>query len=398
MDWELPIPGESDINIDDIIIKREKYKPGKEMTVKFGYPIMVGYKNNFGIGYKMNIADPFNFRTIDFSLSYTPRAWVNNLLYERNADFIDLEDEELVHFDFNMKAGKFSLSAGYNEAEFHDLFGPSLCSRKGARLGLAYDHTLIYDPPRIVSINANVSGFYGLDQSPEYQQILVSGYNRNLFFNVSGTLNYSTAKASLGAVEAEKGVQASLYASSASSAGKFYPRVIGSLNYGMQLPGKHFSLWLRGSGGSSFSDVYNPFTRFGFGAFGNNYVDYQSTRQYRSPFAFPGVSYSEERYLIAQRFAKGMAELVFPPIRFKKLGGFNFFANWVQASAFSSALYTTSVDGNPNEMINAGGQIDLRMVTFSLLPSTLSFGYGKAWEWDGSDSYDEWMISLKLLH
>jgi hypothetical protein len=411
IDWELPIPGEKDINIEDIIIKREKYKAGKEMVVKYGYPVLVGYKNNFGIGYKMNIADPFNFRTFDFSVAYTPRKWVNNILADRgeDQDFIDLEDDELVHFDFNMKAGKFSLSGGLNEAEFHDLFGPSQGSRKGARLGLAFDHTLIYDPPKVLSLNASVSGFYGLDQSPEYQVIQFSKYDPNLYFNFSGSLNYSTARASLGAVEAEKGVQASLYASAATSAGKFYPRVIGSMNYGMQLPGKHFSLWLRGSGGSSFSDVYNPFTRFGFGAFGNNYVDYQATRQYRSPFAFPGVSYSEDRYLVAQRFAKAMAELVFPPIRFKKLGGFNFFANWVQASAFSSVLYSTDVDliainpneyspTEPNKLINTGAQIDLRMVTFSLLPSTLSFGYGKAWEWDGSASYDEWMISLKLLH
>jgi len=297
-----------------------------------------------------------------------------------------------------MRAGKFALTGGFNEAEFHDLFGPSQGSRKGAKLGLSFDHNLVYDPPKVIALSANVGGFYGLDQSPEYQQIRLSGFNRNLFFNMSTALNFSTARASLGAVEAEKGIQGSLYASAATTAGKFYPRVIGSLNYGIQLPGRHFSLWLRGAGGSSFSEIYNPFTRFGFGAFGNNYVDYQTTRQYRSPFAFPGVSFSSDRYLIAQHFRKGMAELVFPPIRFKKLGGFNFFANWVQAAAFSSVLYTTSIDGDPNKMYNAGAQIDLRMVTFSLLPSTLSFGYGKAWEFDGSASYDEWMISLKLLH
>ena len=218
-------------------------------------------------------------------------------------------------------------------------------------------------------------------------------------------MNYSSVKSSLGAVDAEKGLQASLWASTATTAGKLYPRIVGSLNYGIQLPGRHFSLWLRGAAGSSFSTKLNPFTRFGFGAFGNNYVDYQSTRQYRSPFSFPGISYSEERAVIAQRFGKVMTEFVIPPLRFKKLGGFNFFANWLQPSIFASVLYTSDerVFDNQsftfyNKLVNLGTQIDLRMVTFSLLPSTLSVGYAKAWDLESPDSYGEFMVSVKLLH
>ena len=403
-DWQLPIPSAEDVNLEELIIEEGKYNAAKEITVKFGYPILVGYKNNFGVGYKMNIADPFNFRTLDFSISYTPREWVNSLIADREEDFVTLDDEELVHFDFEFKAGKFKLNGGFNQAEFHDLFGPSQGSRKGARLGLSYEQTAIYDPPRILSYSVGITGFYGLDQSPEYQQILVSGYNKNLFVNLSASISYSASKGSLGAVDAEKGFQGSVFASTAYSAEKIYPRVIASLNYGIQLPGKHFSLWIRTAGGSSFSNTYTPFTRFGFGAFGNNYIDYSSTRQYRSPFSFPGVSYTSEidKPLIAQRFGKATAEFVIPPLRFKKLGGFNFFANWIQPTVFSSILYYSDVDFSVEttyeKFVNVGSQIDLRMVTFSLLPSTLSFGYARAWNLDGLESYDEWMISLKLLH
>jgi 6-phosphogluconolactonase (cycloisomerase 2 family) len=403
--WALPIPRAEDINLDELIIKEEKYRAVKEMEVKFGYPVVVGYKNNIGLGYKINIGDPFNFRTFDFTIAYTPKAWKNQLLVTDDNAFFELEDEELLHVDFELKAGKFAVNGGYNSAEFHDLFGPSQGSRKGARLGISYDETLIYDPPKVLSYNFTLSGFYGLDQSPEYQTIKFLGYDPTFFTNLSGSLNYSSSKGSLGAVDAEKGLQASLWASTASSAGQFYPRVIGSANYGIQLPGKHFSLWLRGSGGSSFTTKFNPFTRFGFGAFGNNYIDYQSTRQYRSPFSFPGISYSEDRSVIAQRFGKAMAEFVIPPLRFKNLGGFNFFANWIQPTVFSSILYTSDereLEGQNyilnNKLVNVGGQIDLRMVTFSLLPSTLSVGYAKAWDLESSDSYGEWMISLKLLH
>ena len=227
-----------------------------------------------------------------------------------------------------------------------------------------------------------MSGFYGLDQSPDYQQIVRSGYDRNLFVNLNSSISFSSVKGSLGAVDGEKGFSSSLSFSVASSKAessiKFYPRAIASFNYGVQLPVSHMSLWFRTAAGSSLSDTFNPFTRFGFGAFGNNYIDYSSTRQYRSPFSFPGVSFNSDKILVAQRFAKGTAELVLPAIRFRKLGGFNFFANWIQPMIFSSILYTTDPDFQNNEMVNLGAQLDLRMVTFSLLPSTLSVGYAKA--------------------
>jgi hypothetical protein len=320
------------------------------------------------------------------------------LLSDRNEDFVALEDEELVHFNFDMQAGKFNVSGGFNEAEFHDLFGPSQGSRKGARLGINFDQNLLFDPPNSLDFRVGVSGFYGLDQSPEFQQILANGFNRNFFINLSSSLSFSAVESSLGAVDGEKGISAGAFGSVAMSGGKVYPRVIGTLDYGIQLPGKHFSLWLRSSGGSSFSDIFNPFTRFGFAAFGNNYIDYQQTRRYRSPFALPGLGYDAGRSVIAQRFAKGTAELVIPPLRIRQLGGFNFFANWIQPMLFSSYLYTVNGSFGSNEFVNLGGQIDLRMVTFSLLPSTLSFGYAKAWDINGPDQFDEWMISLKLLH
>ena len=43
------------------------------MTLNYAYPIVVGYKNNVGVGPKFNFADPFGFRELDFSLSYTPK-------------------------------------------------------------------------------------------------------------------------------------------------------------------------------------------------------------------------------------------------------------------------------------------------------------------------------------
>lgn len=409
-DWQIPIASSKDLDLDTIITNVGKYLPGKEMKVNSGYPIVVGYKNNIGVGYKMQIADPFSFRSLDFSVAYTPRTWRNSLVTEKNEPVDTLGDNELFHVDFVYKTGQFIIDASYNHAEFYDLLGPTQSSRKGIRLGLSYDKNLLFDSPRSLDMNFGISGFYGLDQSPEFQQIVVSGFNKNFYTNLVTSISYTNASGSLGAVDAEKGVRATLYTSMAMSSidadqdfalpDQFYPRVIGMFDYGIQLPGKHFSLWLRTAVGSSFSDIFNPFTRFGFAAFGNNYLDYQQSRQYRAPFAFPGLSYTADKAVIAQRFGKAMAEFVIPPVHFRKLGGFNFFVNWIQPTVFSSVLYTTTVDQglSDNQFVNLGGQIDIRMVTFSLLPSTLSFGYAQAWDMVDNGRYNEWMISLKLLH
>ena len=68
---------------------------------------------------------------------------------------------------------------------------------------------------------------------------------------------------------------------------------------------------------------------------------------------------------------------------------------------FGSFLGTRDVDFEGDsiyeEFANVGMQIDLRLVTFSFLPSTISFGYANAWDLGTGERYNEWMISLQLL-
>ena len=97
--------------------------------------------------------------------------------------------------------------------------------------------------------------------------------------------------------------------SSSISEGNFYPKAYGNFDFGFQLPIKHTSLWIRNSFGNSFSDNINPFTRFGFASFGNNYIDQGASKMYRGIFSFPGVSYDSDRLLLAKSFYKVMGEL-----------------------------------------------------------------------------------------
>ena len=206
----------------------------------------------------------------------------------------------------------------------------------------------------------------------------------------------------MGAVDYEKGFRTSVRAGSALTAGNFYPMASATMEFGFQLPIKHTSLWFRTAAGSSFSEDFNPFTRFGFAAFGNNYVDYLTSKRYRNTYSFPGLSFNAGKSLIAKSFNKVMADLVIPPIRYRKLGFFNLYANWTQANVFTTLLNIQDFDNDRAEQfVNVGAQVDTRLVMFSLNPATLSFGFARAWNMDpqaGEDTFfDEWMISLKLL-
>ena len=395
-DWELMIPTQEFMNVEEATIYEGKYQAGSQMRLNYAYPTVVGYKDNVGLGYHFNLSDPFNFKSLDFDIAYTPTSWENGLTGESDSTTI-LDDDEVLHFSFFTKLGNYSIHGGYNAASFYDLFGPTKFSRKGITLNFGYERTLLWDPPKNLDFNINVGGFYGLDQSPEFQQISNDAFDDNFFLDFDATLLYRNRKNSLGAVDYEKGIQASLRAAATYSSGEIFPRMVGTFDYGIQLPINHASIWIRNAAGHSFSEDLNPFTRYGFAAFGNNYVDYRSFRRYRTPFSFPGISFNEDLQIIARSFVKSTVEAVLPPLRFRKVGSFNFFANWMQPTIFASYLNTQDPLSGNGSFVNAGIQLDTRVVMFSLLPSTISVGYARAWDLDRDNTYGEWMISLKLL-
>ncbi len=400
--WELPIAKVQQINNDSLIIHKGKYEAGKLMKVNSAYPVLTGYKNFVGIGYTVNIGDPLSFKEIELSVAYTPKSWVNGIASESDSTNMSLDDDEQFHFALSGKINRhtntYTFSATHNQANFYDLFGPTKTSRKGTTARVDFTKPLIWDVPKKLDLNIGVGGFYGLQKSPFFQQIETQGFGDSLFVNFDGSLFYSNLRNSLGAVDAEKGVKATLRSMSAFSNGKVYSNVLGSFDIGFQLPVNHLSLWFRTAFGNSFSEEFNPFTRYGFAAFGNNYVDYQVARRYRNIFSFPGLSFDADQSIIARSFAKTMMELVLPPIRFKELGGLNMYSNWMQATVFSSGLLTRDKTSENSRFANVGAQMDMKIVIFSLLESTFSIGYANAFDLNNNNKrYQEWMISLKLL-
>jgi hypothetical protein len=177
------------------------------------------------------------------------------------------------------------------------------------------------------------------------------------------------------------------------------------LDFGIQLPIDHMSLWLRNAFGNSFAKSVNPFTRYGFASFGNNYIDNASSKMYRGSFSFAGLSYDSEKSIIAKSYYKTTLELLLPAIRYRKLGFFNLFATYSHPTIFAGSLFTKNYDVTSKGLgkeysetfRNIGFQLDTKLVMFSHLSSTISFGWARAFS-EGKDykEYDEWMVSLKF--
>ncbi len=397
-DWELSIPTPEEVDMKSLVTNEGKYSPWKQIRINSAYPVLTGYKNFVGVGYTINLGDPLNFREFEISAAYTPTSWLNGLADKSDSTNLQIDSDEQLHLSVSGKIGRYSFSATHNQANFYDLFGPTKTSRKGTNARIEYNRSLLWDAPKRLDLIVGLGGFRGLQKSPFFQQIDTQGFSDSLFVNFDGTLAFSNLRNSLGAVDSEKGLKGSFRSMTATSNGKFYSNILASFDFGFQLPINHFSVWFRTAAGNSFSEAFNPFTRFGFAAFGNNTIDFQTARRYRNIFSFPGLSFIADRSIIARTFEKAMVEFVLPPIRFREMGGLNLYSNWMQATVFSSGLLTHDASSMNNRFVNVGSQLDVKIIIFSLLESTFSVGYASAFDLDQNNKqYNEWMFSLKLL-
>ena len=206
-------------------------------------------------------------------------------------------------------------------------------------------------------------------------------------------MNYKYLRKSLAAVEEEKGYQYRLVLANTYVNRTIYPRLYGCLDYGLPLPVRHSSLWLRGAAGIANGDRQDPFANFYFGGFGNNWIDHQESKRYREYYGFPGIGLNEAG---GRNFAKLTLEWNLPPLFFRRFGFPFFYANWISPSLFGGGL-VTNLDQRPDQrrLSDIGLQVDIRLIALSHHQLTLSLGYARAFE-AGRDPTDEWMVSLKI--
>jgi hypothetical protein len=365
------------INIDSLTTYKGEYNSFQTISVASLYPVVQGYKDFVSYGLHLNLADRVGLHTAELTATYSPNRY--------------LENDERIHAALNYHYWQWSIDAAYNKSDFYDLFGPTKTSRKGYSLSVNYTDFIINDKPASLDYSLTLSGYGGLERLPDYQNVNTSF---DKFGVASGALRYKYLLRTIGAVDVEKGVQWNLGTSTTVVRGKGFPKIHMNTDYGFLLPVDHSSLWLRSSIGYSPGNRNDPFANFYFGGFGNNWVDYQEVKRYRSYYSFPGVELNE---LGGTNFGKLTLELTTPAIRFKRFGIPNFYCTWAHVTFFSSGLIL-DIDNTPTQrkVLNIGSQIDMKFVLFTSLESTLSAGYAAAFE----KSYaprTEFMVSLKIL-
>ncbi len=371
--WRVDSPSTSSYEVGET----EPYPTLLRMRLDHFQPVIEGYKDSVAVGMRFDWADALGQTRLKLVASIAPDS--------------DLEDDELLHLDVELDHWKWNFRGTLNRTDFYDLFGPTKTSRRGHSLGYSWSDTLIYDDPRFLRLETGATYWGDLETLPNYQQIAAPSEQ---LLNGWAKLDYTFVQRSLGAVDDEKGIEAGVRADLDLVEDSVIPLLLGTFNYGFQLPIDHSSVWLRTATGYAHGEIDDPFANFFFGGFGNNYVDHQEVKRYREWYSFPGAPIDS---IAGRGFVKTLAEWDLPPIRFRRVGGSQLYLNWARPALFAGFLRT-----NPDRAADSrtfstlGAQIDFKMVLFSNLPSYLSFGYAVARE-SGGATTDEIMVSLKIL-
>ena len=373
--WQVPGPA----TVDDrkLITGRGPYRPLANLELVNAFPVLQGYKNSVGVGYRFNFEDPLQFASLGVTAAFTPDN--------------DLPGNERGHVEVAGRYEFWRAALSWNRSDFYDIFGPTKRSRKGYAAKLGYDLPLIYDKPRRLDLTFDVGYFAGIDTLPNAQNISTS-FSR-LFTSEVG-LHYTDLRRSLGAVDDEKGMKWALVYNGNRVGGTLTPQFRGELDLGFALPLDHSSIWLRTAGGVANGDRNNTVANFYFGGFGNNYVDDKSIKRYREFGSFPGFAIDE---ISALKFVRELVEFNAPPHVFESAGAPGLYLQWLRPSLFVAGLW--SDPGNQalrNGYASAGGQADLHFSILHRYDMTLSVGYAVGYtgrERTGS----EWMVSLKIM-
>ncbi|MCX6152473.1 MAG: hypothetical protein NTX22_18250 [Ignavibacteriales bacterium] len=374
--WKAGSPAQ--IKIDSLTIYNGGYAPFNYLRFTSLYPIVEGYKVFPSYGLRLELQDPIQLSSISMSASYSPNKLIQN--------------KQRIHLGLAMRYWNWEFEAEYNHADFYDLFGPTKTSRAGYSFLLQYNEMLIDETPKKMDYTIRAAAFGDLERVPDYQNVAASF---DKLYSLSGDIKYSRFRKSLGSVDDEAGFSFQFNSKNNYVNKNFYPRVWANLNYGFLTPWNHSSIWFRGSVGNSFANNRaDAFANFYFGGFGNNYVDYQEVRRYRTYYSFPGM---ELNSLGGTNFSKCLIEWDLPALRFREMGFLSFYSTFARIAFFSSGLITNFDKSDLRQQyLNVGTQLDFEVVLFSLLKSTISVGYGKAFNKYQKPS-DEVMLSLKLL-
>lgn len=372
------LPPANLINLDSLKLAEEAYYPLKNMRLTSVFPDLAGFKETIVAGFRLNWRDQVGLSAVSLFLAGSP--WSH------------YPDNQKIHAALNFDYWTWSLHATLNKTDFYDLFGPTKRSRAGYSIGISNKKTMAMKAPFRWHYAFSINHYGDLEVLPQFQNI--ASPLRNLQ-SVSGDIGISKLRRSLGGVGDEMGYAWNVMAYSYFVKGSVYPSLISEQHVGWLLPGlRNTSFWIRNSAGQSFGKRGSAYSRFYFGGFRNNYVDWQAPEQYRKVMAFPGVDIDA---MWAHNFVKTMADLNIRPLRLRNVG-----TTWLYPTFLKTAVFGTHILLNPDyvserhHVFNAGIQLDIELVLFSYLKTTWSAGYARKFE-EGFGPAEQWMFSLKLL-
>jgi hypothetical protein len=374
--WQVPRSAEGEA--EKAIVARGDYHPLKSLRLQNAYPVLQGYKDAVGAGYKFNFGDELGYASLGVVAAYSGSESIPS----------DERDHLMVRGQYLNWRAEFSR----NRSDFYDLFGPTKRSRKGYAYKLGHSKSLIFDRPRTLDLDTEVAFFDDIGALPTAQNVQ-AGFDQLL--TAQASLRYSNLRRSLGAVDDEKGVAASAVLATQTFEGRTVPQLRGTLDVGFPLP-PHSSIWSRTAVGAANGNREDSAANFYFGAFGNNYVDDGEVKRYRSYDSLPGFGINE---IAAQRFVKQTVEWNLPPYVFERAGRPDFFLQWARPAVFASGLWadpTKSGSSGRRTYASIGGQLDLKFSVLHWYEMTLSVGYAAGFR-DSTRTGDEWMVSLKVL-
>lgn len=358
--------------------KREgTYSPARRLGRESLYPIVQGYKDTAAVGARLDLSDPLQLNRLMLSAAFSPGT--------------SLPGRERVHIEGEYARYDWRARVRVNGANFYDLFGPVRTSRKGYYVEAGHTNTLLYDDPRKLDLDLSGRVAAHLDQLPQYQNVPVKV---DRLVTAAARLTYSDVRNSLGSVDDETGRRWTALEEVTAVAGSVISRTLSTFDTALATPMRHSSIWLRSAAGFSPQPRSEPFAKFFFGGFGNNWIDHLDEKRYRSYERFPGADIDQ---IGGRNFVKTTAEWNLPPWRFRRIGTPGFYATWLRPAVFASGL-ATNLDAADLRRIAAdlGGQIDVRLSLLSALELTVSAGTAVAVE-DGRRPRAEWMLSFKIL-
>lgn len=384
-EWQVGSP--ADVPLDELITNESDYSGFGNIGLQSIYPIVEGYKDEFAFGFNASFSDPIMLESIDLSVS--------------NSINSDLPSGEDIHAELMWQhvstrqtplSGTWTMALRHNPADFYDLFGPTKLGLKGQSASVGYAKTLVYDQPREMNVEFDLSHYINLDTLPRYQNVNVTF---DELTTLSASLSYSYVRKSLGSVDDEKGYKWRIVGSQSHVNGDNIPKFFGNFDFGYALPWGHSSIWLRNSAGFAIGEVDDEFANFFFGGFGNNYVDRGDIKRYRHDYAMPGFELNE---LGGRNYYRSMLEWNLPPVRFRNVGGSRFYLSWARPALFASTIVTNSDNSSIRRNVSSiGAQVDFQFTILSQLSMTLSMGYAVGFGDGVIGSPDEFMVSLKVL-